>query len=79
MLPKTKPKFDISVEPLLVSVEVAAKMCSLSKRYWLQLDDQGRIPQPIHIGKRKLWKVSDLQKWVSMGCPSRQEFENDKT
>jgi len=69
--PKSKNNISVRVEPLLVGAEVAAKMCGVSKRYWLQLDNQGKIPQPIHLGKRRLWGVEGLREWISKGCPSR--------
>jgi predicted DNA-binding transcriptional regulator AlpA len=72
---KAKPKIEITAQPLLVDTVTAARMCNLSKRFWIQLDNSGKIPQPIYLGKRKLWRVSDLQQWAAMGCPSRRDFQ----
>ena len=65
----------IIIPPLLVDISTAGKILSISKSFLLQLDASGKIPQPIHLGKRRLWRVEDLQRWVSMGCCSRREFE----
>jgi predicted DNA-binding transcriptional regulator AlpA len=66
-----KQNITIMTMPLLVDATTAARMCSLSRRYWLQLDNAGKIPLPIRFGKRKLWSVAELEEWVKAGCPSR--------
>ncbi len=68
---KKSNNITIIIAPLLVDATTAAHMCSLSRRYWLQLDTQGKVPLPIRFGKRKLWSVAELEEWVKAGCPSR--------
>ena len=62
---------DIYLMPILVDSTDAAKLCGVCRRYWTQLDSAGKVPMPIRLGKRKLWAVSELEKWVAQGCPSR--------
>jgi len=61
----------ITAKPLLVDSTNAARLCGVCRRYFLQLDAQGRIPAPVRLGKRKLWSVQALQKWAAEGCPQR--------
>lgn len=72
------PKFNVSIEPLLVDSAGAARLLNISRRYFLQLSEKGSCPQPIYLGKRRLWRISDLQRWVLQGCPSRKDFEDGK-
>ncbi len=64
---------NISTQPLLVDATTAAKMCGVCRRYWLQLDNAGKVPQAIRFGKRKLWSVKELNDWAASGCPSRDK------
>jgi predicted DNA-binding transcriptional regulator AlpA len=57
------------VEPLAVDAATAARMCGVSRANWYALKASGRIPPPIRIGWRTLWRVDDLKKWVALGCP----------
>jgi hypothetical protein len=61
----------VIVKPLLVDTTTAARMCGVCRRYWLQLDNAGKVPAPVRFGKRKLWSVKELQDWVAQGCPAR--------
>ena len=37
----------------------------------LSLLEAGSIPPPVNIGNRLIrWVVSDLDRWVQMGCPN---------
>ena len=35
----------------------------------------GRLPRPLRIGKSLRWLKTDVEEWLSLGCPSREEFE----
>lgn len=35
------------------------------------LNSSGRIPRPIHLGRRTLWSVEELRVWVAAGSPGR--------
>jgi len=60
---------------LLVSARTAAAMCSKSLRTWRTWDAAGWIPRPVRIGRSTLWRVDELQQWVSADCPRREEWE----
>ena len=71
-------KNSLVFEVLLVGAVGAAQMCGLSERTWRKLDSQGLLPRAIHVGRRRLWAVDDLRRWSSLGCPSREVFEEQK-
>ena len=65
------PSDKLQIEPLLCSSAEAARLCGVSKRYWLSLDSAGKVPAPKKPGSRVLWNISELREWVSNGCKPR--------
>ncbi len=59
------------IEPLLISAEDAARLIGVSRSKWYQLYDEGRIPLPLKIDRRSLWRVAELRDWVAGGCKPR--------
>jgi hypothetical protein len=53
-------------------------MCGRSEASWWRDHAAARIPAPIKLGGRTLWRVEDLRLFVSWGCPPRKEFEARK-
>jgi predicted DNA-binding transcriptional regulator AlpA len=35
----------------------------------------GKLPAPIRLGGRTLWRRAELEAWVAAGCPSRERWE----
>ena len=62
-------------ERLAVDVQQMTRMLALGTRTLRRLDASGKIPAGFKVGARKLWRVSDLERWVSWGFPNRAEFE----
>ncbi len=63
----------VVVTPLLVDAETLGRMLGVSRKTiynWLQ---DGRLgPLPVKtLGRRTLWKTSEVSAWVSAGCPER--------
>jgi excisionase family DNA binding protein len=65
------PDNDTQVEPerLLYSAGDAAKVLSLSRSALYDGVSAGRIPAPVRIGGRVLWRRAELAAWVADGCP----------
>ena len=62
-------------EAVTVAAKAAAPMFSLSVRSWRRHDSSGRIPRGFKIGGRKVWRVSDLERWARWEFPDRARFE----
>jgi len=60
---------------LLLSASAAAHAIGISRSQFWKLHASGRVPAPVRIGRRVLWRRSDLEQWVAQGCPSRDRFE----
>lgn len=60
---------------LLVDAKTAARMLSMSRSKFYSLRDSGRLgPQAIFIDSRPRFSVAELQEWVTVGCPKREEW-----
>ena len=50
----------------------------LSERTLWRLNDSGKIPACIRLGRSVKWRRSDILKWIELGCPDRTTFEAGK-
>ncbi len=63
------------VDPLLVDARKAASMCGIGRTLWYDLGSAGRLPKPIRLGRRLLWRVDEIKAWIAAGCPGRSLWE----
>ena len=60
----------------LLTAQAVGEMLSLSKRQIFRMRSAGLICAPLKVGTGAIrWRGSDIEKWISMGCPDRQSFE----
>ena len=59
---------------LMVDAATAAKLCGLGRTTWYQHHAAGRVPMPIRLGGRVLWRRDELVAWVAAGCPARHQW-----
>jgi len=62
----------------LVRLSDVAKMLNLSQKTCRRNDADGLLPEPVIIGKSKLWRKDELLQWIKAGCPDRQRWEEMK-
>ena len=62
----------------LLTAKEAAQLCRLSKRSWFRLHACMKNPAPVRIGGSLRWNLSEIEEWVSLGCPDRNTFEARK-
>ena len=65
----------IANNSLLLDAGDAAKIVGVGRTLWYQLNSEAKIPAPIQLSKRVLWRRSELLKWADAGCPIRAEWE----
>jgi predicted DNA-binding transcriptional regulator AlpA len=58
---------------LLLSSE-SAKMIGITQRSWYSWDILGKIPKPLHIGKKFFWRRDELFAWIEADCPKREDW-----
>jgi len=62
-------------DPLLIDAQAAADLCGLSRSGWWGLHASGRVPLPVRLGKRTLWRRAELADWTAAGCPPRTRWQ----
>jgi len=59
----------------LLSAKQLGNVLSLSARTIWRLRSSGKLPEPVKVGQGAIrWRQSDIEKWITMGCPDRKKF-----
>ena len=64
-----------NIAPLLLDSEQAAILCGVGRSLWWSLHSAGRVPLPVKLGRRTLWRREELESWIRAGCPARDKWE----
>jgi len=54
---------------LLITIEELSKILKVSTRTISRLKSEGRLPQPITIGRLVRWRRSDIETWLADRSP----------
>lgn len=63
---------------ILVGSSEAAAALGIGKTLFYSMHLQRKIPAPIKLGRRTLWRRQELEEWAAHGCPNRPEWEKMK-
>lgn len=63
---------------LLNVKDLAARLRVSSRQIW-KLCAMGRLPAPVRLSRSVRWRAADIDRWVRLGCPSRERFEAECT
>ena len=61
--------------PLVVDAKRLAKLLDSGVRSIRTWDAAGKLPAPIRIGGRVVWRVQEIRAWLEAGAPNRDEWE----
>jgi predicted DNA-binding transcriptional regulator AlpA len=64
-----------AVQPLLIGAKEAGQLCNRSPASWWRDHASGRVPAPVKLGGKTLWRRAELERWIEAGCPSRRAWE----
>jgi predicted DNA-binding transcriptional regulator AlpA len=64
-----------AIEPLLVPAAAASRLCGVSEASWYRLKSRGKVPLPVRLGGRVLWRVDELRRWCAAGCPDLRTWQ----
>jgi len=68
---------NLTEQPLLLSAVEAAALLGIGRTQLYALNSSGRLPLPVRLGGRVLWRRAELAAWVSSEppCPNREKWE----
>jgi predicted DNA-binding transcriptional regulator AlpA len=64
--------------PLLLDARAAARLCGVSRSHFLAMHSAGKVPLPVRLGRRTLWRGAELAAWIEAGCPARDRWTSMK-
>lgn len=71
-MPTTKPATQnamLSLEAELINAQALAKLLSISERTLYRLKSTGELPRPVVLGGSVRWRLDEIRRWISQGCP----------
>lgn len=63
---------------LAIDVRQLAKLLGISPRHVERLDEDGKLPSPIRLGRAKRWPLdgpAGIREWLAQGCPARETMK----
>ena len=61
--------------PLVVDAKGLATLLTCGVRTVRTLDAAGKLPTPLRLGGRVVWRRAEIKAWVAAGCPDRAAWE----
>ena len=61
-------------EKLLLNAAETAAMIGVHRTHIYALHNSGRLPLPVRLGRRTLWRAEELRDWTRAGCPDRRKW-----
>ena len=61
--------------PLLLTIDDAAKLLGLHRRTVYTLISGGKLPRSYKLGGRRVFRRADLETWIDLGLPAQERFE----
>ncbi len=71
-----------ALELLLLDATSVGRVLGFSRSHVFELHSRGRLPLPIRPGGPNSvprWRADELRAWVSAGCPSREQWEQQRS
>jgi excisionase family DNA binding protein len=62
-------------EPLLVPAAEVARLLGISEATLYRLKSAGKLPAPVKLGGRVLWRREELGRWCVAGCPDLRTWQ----
>jgi len=63
-----------SSSPILLDAKAAAALLNIGPTHFYSLKAQGRLPEPVHLGRSVRWRRAELVAWAATGCPPRDRW-----
>ena len=66
------------LSPLVVDARRLARLLCCGIRTVRTWDAAGKLPAPIRIGGRVVWRMDEIRAWLAADAPNREEWEARK-
>jgi predicted DNA-binding transcriptional regulator AlpA len=70
-----RPPVTLEELPHLIDAKISSRSSGVSEATWWRLHAAGKVPAPVKLGSRTLWRREELVAWIEAGCPSRRQWE----
>lgn len=60
--------------PMLLNIAGVSQLLGVSRSHVKRLRASGRLPDPVRLGHRVLWRVDEIDAWVQAGCPAASQW-----
>jgi predicted DNA-binding transcriptional regulator AlpA len=64
-----------SSAPLVADASALAALLTVSVRTVRTWDLAGKLPRPLRIGGRVVWRLDEIRRWLDAGAPDRATWE----
>jgi predicted DNA-binding transcriptional regulator AlpA len=59
---------------LLIPDTAAAALAGVSRATWHRLRAAGKIPAPVKLGRKVLWRRAEIESWIVASCPDLETW-----
>ncbi len=67
------------ITPELLSLDQVAALLGVGPTLIKSMHADGRLgPQPVRLGRRRLWRRRELEAWIASGLPPRVKWAADR-
>lgn len=63
-----------AIAPLCTDADGVARMLNISPRTVRRLDDGGKLPAALPLGRAKRWSIAEIEDWIAAGSPPRRQW-----
>lgn len=60
--------------PLAVDARGLTQLLPFGLRTIRTMDSAGKLPMPLRVGGRVLWRVAEIRAWLAAGAPDRETW-----
>jgi len=74
---QTLQKYEKAEPALLLSAAKTAALLGIGRTALYALHSSGRLPMPVRLGGRVLWRRTEIEAWTACEppCPNREKWE----
>ena len=64
-----------ALERIVIRAAELAQLLDVSECHIWALNNSGKLPRPVRLGRRVLWNRAEIEAWIGAGAPARDRWE----